>query len=237
MDNLLNASRIKINGVYTDEHGIYPKGRYEVPTPEEDVERINIRGRDGSLTKKHGYLDIPLSITFYIHAESFKTAFRKAKMFLLSAKTIQVDDDEDVYYKVKSVTVRPAENVMKTFGEFVVDFVLDPFMYEVNNPTEIITSRTVINNPGYESEPILTVTCNGTGKVYVNDVPITIQNINGTIILNSEMKNAYRIANGYVTNLNNHMIGDFPVLRHGSNVIDFDGDISKIEIIKNWRWV
>src|SRR5690606_38235708 len=171
----------------------------------------------------------------YIHAESFKKNFRKAKMFLLNAKTIQVDDDDDVYYKVKSVTVHPAENVMKTFGEFVVDFVLDPFMYEVNNPTEIITSRTTINNPGYKSEPIMTVTCSGTGKIYINDQEITIQNINGTITIDSEMQNAYRIEGGYIVNLNKHMIGKFPVLRHGSNVIDFDGDISKIELIKNWR--
>ena len=237
MDNLLNASKIKINGIYTDEHGIYPKGRYEVPTAEEDVERINIRGRDGSLTKKYGYLDIPLSVTFYIHAESFKTAFRKAKMFLLSAKTIQVDDDDEVYYKVKSVTIHPAENVMKTFGEFVVDFVLDPFMYEVNNPVQTITSQTTIHNPGYEALPVITAHMSGTGNIYVNEQKVTIQNVNGTITIDSEMQNAYRIEGGYIVNLNKHMIGKFPVLEHGSNVISFDGDISKIELIKNWRWV
>lgn len=237
VDNLLNASKIKINGVYTDEYGIYPKGRYEVPTPEEDVERIYIRGRDGELTKKYGYRNIDLPIRFYMKDESFKTAFRKAKTFMLNAKTLQVDDDEEVYYKVKSVTVRPAENVMKTFGEFDVEFTLDPFQYEVNNPTETITSQTTIHNPGYEALPVITVHMSGMGNIYINDQEVTIQNVNGTITIDSEMQNAYRIEGGYIVNLNKHMIGRFPVLEHGQNTISFDGDISKIELIKNWRWV
>ncbi len=96
---------IKINGIYTDEKGIYPKGRYEVPTPDEDIEVIYIKGRDGELTKKNGYRNIPFIVRFYIHADSFKTAFRKAKPFILGAKTIQVDDDTEVYYKVKSLYI------------------------------------------------------------------------------------------------------------------------------------
>lgn len=236
MDNILNASRIKINGIYTDDHKLYPKGRYEVPTAEKDIEYIDIRGRHGSLTKKYGYKDIPFLVTFFIHAEPFKTAFRKAKPFLLGAKTIQVDDDDEIFHKVKSVKVNPAENLMKTFGEFEVEFILDPFQYELSNEPRTITARTVITNEGYESEPIMTVHCTGTGKVYVNDVPITIKDINGTITIDSEMMNAYRKGTS-ITNLNNHMVGDFPVLRHGSNTISFDGDIGKIELIKNWRWV
>lgn len=234
---LLNASKIKINDVYTDEHGIYPKGRYEVPTAEKDIEFVYIKGRDGELTKEYGYKNIPFSVTFYIKAESFKKTFRKAKPFLLNTKTIQVDDDDDVFYKVKSVKVNPADNTFETFGEFVVDFVLDPFQYELDNEPITITSQQTITNEGYKAEPILTVHCSGTGNIYINEQKVTIQNINGTITIDSEMQNAYRIAGGYVTNLNSHMIGKFPVLEHGDNVISFDGDISKIELIKNWRWV
>lgn len=237
MDNILDASRIKINGVYTDEKGIYPKGRYEVPTPDEDIEIIYIKGRDGELTKKNGYRNISFIVRFYIHADSFKTAFRKAKPFILGAKTIQVDDDDEVYYKVKSLYIQPAENPMRTFGEFVVYFTLDPFQYETADSTRTITTRTTINNPGYESQPIITAQVAGTGRIYINGQEIVIQNINGSIIIDSELMNAYRNNQGIITNLNNHMVGDFPVLEHGNNVIDFDGDITKIEVNPRWRWV
>src|SRR5690606_24889102 len=37
------ASKLKINNVYTDEYGFKPKGRIEVPTPEQHVEHIEIK--------------------------------------------------------------------------------------------------------------------------------------------------------------------------------------------------
>src|SRR5690606_4222876 len=154
--------------------------------------------------------------------------FRKAKMYLLNAKTLIFDDDNEVFYKVKNVQIDTAENYVLQFGEFTVNFTLDPFQYEVNNPTETITSQTTINNPGYEALPVITAHMSGTGNIYVNEQKVTIQNINGTITIDSEMQNAYRIEGGYIVNLNKHMIGKFPILRHGSNVIDFDGDISKM---------
>lgn len=240
MIELNRASKIKLNGAYTDEFGIVAQGRYELPTGEQDIEFIDIKGRDGELTKKYGFKNILLSVVFSIQDKgkqsSFKSIFRKAKAYVLNAKTFQVDDDDEVYYKIKAVQIDDAENRIKEFGEFTVNFTLDPFAYEINNPVQTITSQTTINNLGYESQPIMTVHCAGTGNVYVNDIPITIKDINGTITIDSEMMNAYRKGTS-ITNLNNHMVGDFPVLRHGNNVISFDGDISKIELIKNWRWV
>lgn len=235
------ASKIKLDGVYTDDYGLKVQGRYEIPTAEKDIEFIEIKGRDGELTKEYGYKNITLSVSFSINtrwkSESFKSAFRKVKQYILNAKTLETDDDPEIYYKIKSVQIETAENRIVKFGQFVVNFVLDPFQYEVDNEPITITSRTVINNPGYEALPVITVHMSGTGNIYINEQKVTIQNVNGTITIDSEMQNAYRKSGGYITNLNNHMIGKFPVLEHGKNTISFDGDISKIELIKNWRWV
>lgn len=234
----LTAPVTRINGVDTTKHGIRPKQRIVVPTPEQDVEYIEIPGRNGSLTKKYGFKDIPLPVEFYINDNtSFKRAFRKAKVFLFQAKTISFDDDSEVYYKVKSIKIDDAENIIEKYGMFVVEFTLSPFQYEVDVPTQTITSETTLTNEGHESEPYIKVHATGTGKVYINDQVVTIKDINGTIEIDSEIMNAYRISNGYITNLNNHMIGDFPVLRNGSNVIKFDGAITKLEINPRWRWV
>lgn len=235
---MLKASKIKINEVYTDEYGIHPKERVEVPTPERDIEYVEIRGRHSSLTKKHGYKDVPLSVFFYMKdEENFKPIFRKAKMNLLNAETIAFDDDKEVFYKVKSVQINSAENIIKTFGEFMVDFALEPFQYEITDSTQTITNRTVLTNEGYESQPILTAQVSGTGTFTINDQEVTITDVNGSIIIDSELMNAYRNNNGIITNLNNHMVGDFPVLEHGQNVIEFDGDIESLEVNPRWRWV
>lgn len=232
------SSDVLLDGVNTKEYHIRPRTRIEIPTAEQDVEYIEIKGRDGSLTKKYGYKDIPLPINFYVFENKlFKQVYREAKQKTMSAKTLMLKDDDTVFYKIKSVSFSNALNPNREIGEFTVNFILDPFQYELDNPVQTIMTRINIMNPGYTSEPIITVHANGTGNLYINDQEITIKDINGTITIDSEMMNAYRRSDGLITNLNNHMIGDFPVLKHGNNIINFDGDISKIELIKNWRWV
>ena len=236
--NPLMSSIVYINDIDTANQGVYPIGRAPVLTPEQDIEYIEIKGRNGSLTKKYGYKDITYPLEFYISEKpSFKQAFRTAKVFMLQANSLSFSDDPDVYYRVKSIRIDTAENLIVKYGRFTVEFTLAPFQYALNDSTKTITARTTLTNPGYESEPLITVHCSGTGKLYINNVPVTIQNINGMIIIDSELMNAYGNNNGIITNLNNHMIGDFPVFRHGSNVIDFDGGITKLEVNPRWRWV
>lgn len=235
--NPLKAAVVFINDIDTATKGIHPIDRAPVPSPEEDVEHVDVRGRHGSLTKKYGFKDIPYPLDFYINESMpFKQAFRVAKQFLLDAKTLRFSDDEDVHYRVKSIRIDTAENIIVKYGRFTVEFILDPFQYETNE-TRTITGRTVLNNPGYESQPYIKATCSGSGKIFVNGEEIQITDINGTIEIDSELMNAYRKTTGNITNLNNHMVGDFPVFKTGSNVVEFSGEISKLEINPRWRWL
>ena len=227
-----------IDGVRLSDKNLYYATIPPVPTPEQDVEYVEIRGRHGELTKKYGYKNIPYTLKLYFHEDAiFRQEFRKVKPFLLNAKKLIFVEDSEVYYKVKSAQINTADSVVYKYGEFEVDFTLDPFMYEYTNPKQEITESITFLNRGFEAQPIITAHCTGTGNVYVNDKKITIKNVNGTITIDSEMMNAYRKADGFITNLNNHMIGDFPVLVQGNNTVSFDGAISKLEIIKNARWV
>src|SRR5699024_4743077 len=99
---------------------------------------------------------IPLPVQFYMHGDNFKKIFRRAKMHLLNAKTLIFDDDIDVFYKVKSVQIETAENIIKTFGEFTVNFTLDPFQYEIDSPEREITDEITLINHGYQSDPVIT---------------------------------------------------------------------------------
>ena len=238
MVTIRKSTAIILDGVDTREYNIRQKDRVVIPTPEQDVEHVDIKGRNSSLTKKYGFKDIPLPVDFYFYeTTSFKEAFRRAKIKLFNAKTLMVTDDPSVYYKIKSISIEDAENAVLEIGVFRVNFTLSPFQYEIDVATQTITSQTTLTNDGYESEPYIKVHAAGTGKIYINDQVVAIKDINGFIELDSEIMNAYRKTDGYITNLNNHMIGDFPVLAHGKNVIKFDGAITKLEINPRWRWV
>lgn len=234
------ASKVLLDDVDTVDFGVAPEGRVAVPTAERDVVPIPIKGRDGSLTKKYGYKDIIFPIRFSILSFDvpFKPLFRRVKPLFLDSNTLAMDDDLEVYYKIKSAHIEEADNTIKTLGKFTVNFRIDPFMYELENEPITITSRTTIENDGHEALPIITATCNGTGKIYVNEQEVIIQNVNGKITIDSEMKNAYRKSpTGLIAeNMNKHMIGHFPVLQHGENVVEFSGNIDRLEIIPNRRW-
>ena len=225
-----------IDNIPVSEYDLYYKELPDVPSPEQDIVQVYVKGRDGELTQKYGYKNIPYPIDLYFYENvSFRKAFRKLKPYLLDANTLSFADDNEVYYKVKSVQIDDAEANIYKLGMFTVEFNLDPFMYELDNDPITVTSRTVIENNGYKALPIITAQVSGTGKIYINDQEITIQNVNGSITIDSEMQNAYR-AGSPPQNMNKHMIGEFPVLEHGNNVVSFDGDISELEIICNRRW-
>ncbi|WP_181294608.1 distal tail protein Dit [Heyndrickxia sporothermodurans] len=211
--------------------------RPAIPTPERDTEHIDIQGRHGSLTKKYGFKDIPYSLTFdFLEDTPFKQAFRKAKIVFFKAKKLSFEDDPDIFYMIKSVEIEDALNDVLEYGQFTVNFTLAPFAYEVTKLITI-TSQTTLTNAGYESEPYIKAYAAGTGKIYIGNQVVTVKDINGFIEIDSTMMNAYRKENGLITNLNNHMIGDFPVLVEGRNVIKFDGNITKLEIDPRWRWI
>src|SRR5699024_5987107 len=108
------------------------------------------------------------------------------------SKTLAMDDDLEVYYKIKSAHIEEADNAIKTLGKFTVNFRVDPFQYELDNEPITVFSRTAIENDGHTALPIITAQVSGTRRVYVNDQEVIIQNVNGPITIDSEMKNAYR---------------------------------------------
>lgn len=227
-----------LDNVDTREYDIIQRERVVVPTPVQETEHVEIKGRHSSLTKKAGFKDVELPVDFYFYENtSFKKAYRIAKMKFFNARTLKFSDDDSVFYNIKSIVIEDALNDVLELGEFTVLFRLAPFQYEVADSTKLITKRTALENEGYESEPIITAHAEGTGKIYINDQEITIKDVNGSIIIDSELMNAYRNDGGIITNLNDHMIGDFPILKHGDNVIEFDGDITELEVDPRWRWV
>lgn len=228
----------KIDGIDTREYDIYQRHRVLIPTPEEDVDPIPIKGRDGTLTKKYGYKDITILIDFYYHekGKSFETIFRNFKSNLINSSYLVVNEDNGMYYKIKSMKIDEALNERFDVGEFTIQFTLAPYQYEIENAPIILTSPKSVTNDGYKCLPIITATVAGTGNIYIGDQQITVKDVNGTITIDSEMQNAYRKGSP-PQNMNKHMIGKFPVFENGNNAVSFDGDISKLEIVMNRRWV
>ncbi|HDR3903111.1 TPA: phage tail protein, partial [Bacillus cereus] len=151
--------------------------------------------------------------------------------WLLNGKTLTFTDD-DVYRKIKHVEIGDIVNEMEEHGEFEVDFTLDPFEYTEDVNVKLIKPGVMYNPGTIESEPKLWIVGNGTCRITINGVSFQLKDVNGSIVVDSEILEAY----SDTVSMNHNMIGDFPVLQIGENTIEWSGAIQFISIRPRWRY-
>lgn len=223
---------IGIDNQLASDYGICMVERPVIPTAEQEVEHIEVSGRHGSLTKKGAFKDVPLKIKFnMLEEENIKPLVRRMKSWLMNGKTLYFTDD-DVYRKIKHVVVGDIVNEIEEHGEFEVDFKLDPFEYTEDVNLKF-TKPGVIYNPGtIESDPKFWIVGNGTFRITINDVSFQIKDVNGSVVIDSEILEAYTDT----ISMNHKMVGQFPIFNVGENTIEWSGAIQFMEIRPRWRY-
>ncbi|MEG7339115.1 distal tail protein Dit [Bacillus cereus] len=223
---------IGIDNQLASDYGICMVERPVIPTAEQEVEHIEVPGRHGSLTKKGAFKDVPLKIKFnMLEEENIKPLVRRMKAWLMNGKTLYFTDD-DVYRKIKHVVIGDIANEIEEHGEFEVDFTLDPFEYTEDANIMLNTPGSIYNPGTMESTPMLFVAGNGTFRIFINDVSLQIKDVNGSVVIDSELLEAY---SGTVS-MNDKMIGGFPEFQIGENKIEWSGAIQFISIQPRWRY-
>lgn len=223
---------IGIDNELASSYGLGLVGRPVIPTAKQKVEHIEIPGRHGSLTKKGAYENVPFKVKFnMLERENIKPFIRRAKPWLLQGKTLFFTDD-DVHRKIKHVEMGDITTEIEEHGEFEVDFTLDPFEYTEDVNLKL-TKPGVIYNPGtIESDPKFWIVGNGTFRITINDVSFQIKDVNGSVVIDSEVLEAYTDT----ISMNNKMVGQFPILGVGENKIEWSGSIQFMEIRPRWRY-
>ncbi|OUB11872.1 phage tail protein [Bacillus thuringiensis serovar yunnanensis] len=223
---------IGIDNELASSYGLGLVGRPVIPTAKQKVEHIEIPGRHGSLTKKGAYENVSFKVKFnMLERENIKPFIRRAKPWLLQGETLFFTDD-DVYRKIKHVEMGDIITEIEEHGEFEVDFTLDPFEYTEDVNLKLIKPG-VIYNPGtMESDPKLWIVGNGTFRITINDVSFQIKDVNGSVVIDSEILEAYTDT----ISMNHKMVGQFPILGVGENTIEWSGAIQFMEIRPRWRY-
>ncbi|WP_144519063.1 phage tail domain-containing protein [Bacillus thuringiensis] len=223
---------IGIDNELASSYGLGLIGRPVIPTAKQKVEHIEIPGRHGSLTKKGAYENVSFKVKFnMLERENIKPFIRRAKPWLLQGKTLFFTDD-DVHRKIKHVEMGDITTEIEEHGEFEVDFTLDPFEYTEDVNLKL-TSPGVIYNPGtIESDPKFWIVGNGTFRITINDVSFQIKDVNGSVVIDSEILEAYTDT----ISMNHKMVGQFPILGVGENTIEWSGAIQFMEIRPRWRY-
>ncbi len=202
------------------------------------VQVVEIEGRDGDVSDDIGYAayDKLVKIGLYDNYDVDRISH-----FFSGTGRVTFSNESDKYYEAEITEQIDFERLVR-FRTAVVKFHTQPFKYLVDEqPVEIDITEEVkeikVTNAGLEeSKPIITLTGKDTVQISVNDYAQFEVNIDdGYVTVDSKLEECYK-DNTY--NLKNHnMGGEFPVLQPSENTITWTGNLTKIKVEPESRWL
>lgn len=120
-------------------------------------------------------------------------------------------------------------------GQATISFVCDPHRYLDDGQKNTVFNDTgyIINPTSFIAKPLISISgeINGSGIVIVGNKGITVNEIIPGMTVDCLTGQCYNVAGS----LNDRILcRDFPVLERGSNLINFDGDITSVSITPRW---
>jgi len=195
---------------------------------EDEIELIEIPGRDGHLTINKGRKK---SLAKTIDATLMEKEHRSfVKRWLKGEGRLILSTEPDVFFKANIIKPVEYTGFWRGGRNFVVEFICQPWAYlhTGDNLITITTKDTKIYNPEETSKPLIKIYGTGLVDLIINS-KIHKFNINEYVEIDSELMESYK-GTSLVT-----FTGDFPELISGENNISWSGTVTKIEVIPRWR--
>ena len=225
------------NGVRCTLYGIHVSQQPPITIPEQRVTQVVVPGRSGSLNILEAddvYNDIVLTATCFI---SDPAQIPEIAAWMRGRGTVTFANRQGGFYYAWIANQIPFEKILRgnPHCSFVVNFRCEPFWYtESEQKFSLESPGQFITNPGpVFAEPVITVYGSGAITLIVGQTIIELEGIEGSIILNSTLQEAYT----GTTLKNGSMSGDFPVLKPGTNAISWTGNVTKVDIAVHWRYL
>ena len=206
--------------------------------PERLLEIIQIPGRNGDLIIDSGvYNNYAQSYEVYFNASKNRTPkqSRMVREWLQTATGYQrLEDSYDPEFYRLAYFSGPAEieNIMNQYGRMTISFMCKPQRWRKDGETPLtLTVPQTIYNELFPALPLIKVNGTGAGKLYVGGYTVEILSLDEYVMLDSDTQNAYK---GTLNKNSTISAPEFPALQSGDNVVDWDGNITSIEIIPRW---
>lgn len=200
-----------------------------------------VPGRHGSLHVQDGaYEEILLMISGYLPYEQGVTVapMEKIKAWLNGNGLLTLSDVPDRAYYARVLDAVSYSPFVVGFSDrvFQVGFWCDPLAREVEEETITLYRAQSIDNPGTETAlPKIEVTGTGDILIAVGDIYVQLSGLNGTAVIDSEIKSVYVQGGGAggVTLIDRA----FPVLPVGETNISWTGNVTSVQVTPRWRWL
>lgn len=222
-----------LNDIKSTDKGIVVIELPPIAIPASRIEEIPVLGMDGVLTVTDGTYE-PITKECKVYYDG--TNYDNLVDFLSNSGNVIFSNLPNRYYTYTITSEIPIQEIIDNeWFEFKIEFRCQPFGYALENTTiNIVNKNFKISNIGtYYSKPIITIYGTGDINLLVNGEQVTLKNVEDKITIDSVKMRTYRDT----VKQNNKKIGNFPRLERGINNITWDGNVTKIEVIPNWRYL
>ena len=207
-----------------------------ITKPQMRAKETVIDGVDGSIIEELGYESYDKTIAIGLRGGA---DIDEITEYFTGNGNVIFSNEPNKYYIARIIKGIDYARLLKYRVANVV-FRVQPFKYD-NTEIEIYNSgngqeMTVANIGNYIAKPVITIKGIGTVNLRVNGNTVcqyTFPEGEDTVILDSEKQDAYL---GSMLK-NRNMVGDFPVLAKGTNIISWSGMVERINIRRYSRWL
>ena len=232
--------------IKSDDYDIYISGSGTHNAPAEDIERIEIPGKNGDLLiRKNRFKNIDVkypAFTFAANEEGYAENIRKIRNILKSQVGYQ--RLQDTYhpdeFRMASFTaaIETSDTSILRAGKFDLIFNCKPQRFLVSGETlmSIASGKGITNPTPFNSKPLIHLV--GYGQASIGSYVFTINGSTSIdMYIDCEMMEAYSVSGGIITSRNSLLAASaFPELVPGVSGITYAGTITTFEIVPRW-WI
>lgn len=209
------------------------------PSPEADIDFVEIMGRDGELAVDNDRLK---GVNFYVPVTLILPADKTVAEVATDISNWLKNDvgwfplrfSGSPQYEYIAICYGQFDiaETLRTYGKTVITFRLKPYKrLRGDEVIDVSNGETLINPNGRASKPLIyiegdgDVTLNNNGKDW-----LMLTNVDGNIAIDSESMSVYKGVIPYFPKMKSHLKPLFPILESGSNEITWTGDVTKVEV-------
>lgn len=225
------------------DYHLYIENEISFPAPENDIEFVEVLGRDGELA---------------IDNERLKSMSFSIPVILRPPYDVRIEElSDDITHWLKSevgwfplrfgknsefeysAMIHEQFNIQETlfgYGRAVLNFKIKPYKRLINEQVIPVTNNsTLVNNYGRVAKPLIKITGSGDINIRNNGLDwLKLRAVDGNIEIDSELMSAYKGRRPAYDKMRD-MNPRFPLLSLGANKISWTGNITNFTISPRWE--
>lgn len=207
-----------------------------IPSSNEEIEEVEVEGRNGSLTiKNRTYKNKKLNFSFDLKRKRNENCIDFQNRIDYIEDLLDIKKGEliifnrpDKIFSIKHLT-KDINMENDIIANVDINVICEPFMYEINEQYMDVKNNSKVFYKGtVPGEPNIKIYGSGNIQLTINSETIQINNVNEYVELDSKLLLCLNLDK---TSKSRDMIGHFPLLTKGLNNISWTGNISKVEIL------